>query len=240
MGRDYIIGIVGGMGSYATVGFFKRIVDAFPAEKEWERPRIIIDNYCTLPSRVRAVLYHERVDELVACMAESAGNLYKIGADRIIFACNTAHVFLPMVIEKIPEIKEKVMNLIEMSAIECERRNYRRIKLLATEGTYLSYIYPDIFKEHHISVNHSEDETDIRALIEDVKQNKINKRSKDKFLELIQKEIGGGKNDGLVLGCTELPVLYSCLADTGFYGNVVDPLQCVINELKKEFTSISE
>ena len=33
------IGIVGGMGSYATLDFFRRILDAFPAEKEWDRPR---------------------------------------------------------------------------------------------------------------------------------------------------------------------------------------------------------
>ena len=38
------IGIVGGMGSYATLDFFRRILDAFPAEKEWDRPRIVIDN----------------------------------------------------------------------------------------------------------------------------------------------------------------------------------------------------
>lgn len=58
--EDYVIGIIGGMGSYATIDFFRRLVDAFPAEKEWERPRIIVDNYCTMPSRVRAILYNER------------------------------------------------------------------------------------------------------------------------------------------------------------------------------------
>ena len=54
------IGILGGMGSYATVDLFRRLVDAFPAEKEWDRPRIIIDNNCTMPSRVRAILYNEK------------------------------------------------------------------------------------------------------------------------------------------------------------------------------------
>lgn len=39
---EQIIGILGGMGSLATVDSFKRIVNAYPAEKEWDRPRIII------------------------------------------------------------------------------------------------------------------------------------------------------------------------------------------------------
>lgn len=55
-----VIGILGGMGSYATVEIFRRVIDAFPAEKEWDRPRILIDNNCIMPSRVRAILYEER------------------------------------------------------------------------------------------------------------------------------------------------------------------------------------
>lgn len=69
------VGVVGGMGSYATVGFFKRLVDAFPARYEWERPRILIDNRCTMPSRVRAILYGDRRNELVRQLAESVKNL---------------------------------------------------------------------------------------------------------------------------------------------------------------------
>ena len=60
-----VVGILGGMGTYATVDFFKRLADSFPAEKEWERPRMIIDNHCTMPSRVRALLYREKRKELV-------------------------------------------------------------------------------------------------------------------------------------------------------------------------------
>lgn len=92
---NYTIGIVGGMGSYATLKYFERILEAFPAERDWERPRVIIDNYCTLPSRVRAVLYNERVEELEQDLTDSVRGLLNAGADRIILACNTSHVFLP-------------------------------------------------------------------------------------------------------------------------------------------------
>lgn len=55
--KDLVIGVLGGMGTYATINLFKQYAEVFPAEKEWERPRIIIDNRCTMPSRVRAFLY---------------------------------------------------------------------------------------------------------------------------------------------------------------------------------------
>ena len=72
------IGIVGGMGSYATLDFFRRILDAFPAEKEWDRPRIVIDNRCTMPSRVRAILYQEEKETIVKEMEDAVRGLLSL------------------------------------------------------------------------------------------------------------------------------------------------------------------
>jgi len=77
--KDLVIGVLGGMGTYATINLFKQYAEVFPAEKEWERPRIIIDNRCTMPSRVRAFLYHENVERLIDEMADSIDGLLKIG-----------------------------------------------------------------------------------------------------------------------------------------------------------------
>lgn len=77
--KDLVIGVLGGMGTYATINLFKQYAEVFPAEKEWDRPRIIIDNRCTMPSRVRAFLYHENVDKLVEEMSDSIEGLLKIG-----------------------------------------------------------------------------------------------------------------------------------------------------------------
>ena len=64
MKNDFVIGVLGGMGTYATINLFTEYANVFKAVKEWDRPRIIIDNRCTMPSRVRAFLYNEKVDEL--------------------------------------------------------------------------------------------------------------------------------------------------------------------------------
>lgn len=58
-----VIGILGGMGSYATLDIFDRILAAFPARKEWERPRMVIDNNCMMPSRVVAALFLSKEDD---------------------------------------------------------------------------------------------------------------------------------------------------------------------------------
>lgn len=82
MSKDnFVIGVLGGMGTYATVNLFKQFADLFIAEKEWDRPRILIDNRCTMPSRVRAFLFNEKVDELVEQMSDSMLHLIEVGGE---------------------------------------------------------------------------------------------------------------------------------------------------------------
>lgn len=76
--KDLVIGVLGGVGTYATINLFKQYAKIFPEEKEWERPRII-DNGCTMPSRVRAFLYHERSERLIDEMTDSIEGLLKMG-----------------------------------------------------------------------------------------------------------------------------------------------------------------
>ena len=77
--EEYVLGILGGMGTYATIHLFRQYAEMFPAKKEWDRPRIIIDNNCTMPSRVRAVIYNERREELVSRMTQSISVLISGG-----------------------------------------------------------------------------------------------------------------------------------------------------------------
>ena len=79
--KDLVIGVLGGMGTYATINLFKQYAKTFPAEKEWERPRIIIDNRCTMPSRVCAFLYHEKSERLIDEMTDSIEGLLKMGGE---------------------------------------------------------------------------------------------------------------------------------------------------------------
>lgn len=229
---EKVIGIVGGMGSYATLDFFRRLIDAFPAEKEWERPRIIIDNKCNMPSRVRAILYNERKNELVDSLSKSIQMLTDNGATHIVLACNTSHVFLNDVYEKVPSCQYKVINIIEACAKKMKEDGISEAYLIASEGTILSKIYQEIFEQYNINIiNPTKSEfTNIREFIEAVKQNNISEEIKSKFINYI--------NDininSLILGCTELPIVYEkCIDEVKKMDKkIYDPLQCVIELLK--------
>ncbi len=234
--QDYVIGIIGGMGSYATADFFKRLIDSFPAEKEWERPRILIDNRCTMPSRVRAILYQEGVEELVDSLCDSTLQMMNAGACRIVLVCNTSHYFLKDIVERLPQSKDLFINIIEECAKCCD--GGRRIELIASEGTIDSGIYRDVMEEHHIDLIEPDDWKYplIRTFIEAVKQNDVNEAVMESFRAYLEQS----EADEIILGCTELPILYAeCLKyGVSISKTVIDPLQCAIDILAKEYNAL--
>ncbi len=229
--EEFVIGILGGMGTYATIHLFEQYAEEFKAEKEWDRPRIIIDNRCTMPSRVRAFLFNENVQQLVSEMADSMKHLIESGCTKIILACNTSHLFLPEIFEIVPEAKDKVVNIIYNCVEKIERDKIKEICLLASEGTIDSRIYQNALSEKGIKciVPDKSEYSLLRQCIEAVKQNKYSEDIKNIFSDLIN------RYDACILGCTELPILWSKYIDDVNCKNVYDPLLNVIKILKKEY-----
>jgi len=231
MKRDFVIGVLGGMGTYATIHLFQQYAEVFPAEKEWDRPRIVIDNRCTMPSRVRAFLYQENVEQLVSEMADSMKRLEESGCTRIILACNTSHLFLNKIYEKVPALEKKVIHIIRVCVEAITRDKMSKVFLLGSEGTIESRIYQDILEEKGITcvTPRPEEYALLRECIEAVKQNKYSESVQDAFLNLIN------RYDTCILGCTELPILYEKYQKHITCKHVYDPLLLGLLELKREY-----
>ena len=236
--KDYTIGILG-VASYATLDLFGRLISAFPAEKEWERPRIVIDNYCTMPSRVRAILYGEQKNEVVEKMSQAMQTLVSAGADRIVVDCNTAHFFLPNVLLEVPEAKDKVINIIDaLGEREIVPRHIGSVGLIASEGVLDTRIYQQNYNKKGITVNSpgKEEYYKIRMYIEAVKQGEIDEDTMIDFMRFLDSM----DDKYIVLGCTELPVLYDRMIANGYESSkiILDPLKCVISFLVDEYNNI--
>lgn len=235
MKKDYVIGVLGGMGTYATIHLFEKYAEIFEAEKEWDRPRMIIDNRCTMPSRVRAFLYHENVEQLVEEMADSMRRLKDAGCTRILLACNTSHLFLPGVYEKVPGLEPLVVHIIRECVEELKKDGVREVYLLGTEGTIDSGIYQEALAREGIacSVPGKEEYTKLRDCIEAVKQDKYSDEIRETFLDLTNRA------ETCILGCTELPIIYEKYRDGVTCRKVYDPLTLGVLKMKKEYDALS-
>lgn len=231
MSKDYVIGVLGGMGTYATIHLFQQYAEVFQAEKEWDRPRIIIDNRCTMPSRVRAFLYNEKTDQLIREMADSMMHLKEAGCTRIILACNTSHLFLPNIYEIVPGIEGSVIHIINTCVKRVETDGIKEVYLLGSEGTIDSQIYQKALENKGIRClcPGLDEYSMLRVCIEAVKQNKYSETVRNTFLDLIN------RNDTCILGCTELPILYEKYRTEVNCKQIYDPLLLGIEKLKEEY-----
>ena len=236
MKRDFVIGVLGGMGTYATIHQFQQYAEVFPAEKEWDRPRLIIDNRCTMPSRVRAFLYNENREQLVNEMVDSMQGLVGIGCTKIILACNTSHIFLPEIYNKVPQLEERVVNIVNTCVNKVAEEGLKEVYLLASEGTISAGIFQSQFEKVGVMCNVPEkkDYHALRLCIEAVKQNKYSQQVKETFIELVN------RFNGCILGCTELPILYEKYKDDIKIDYIFDPLYLGLMKLKEEYENAED
>ena len=190
---------------------------------------LITDAQCL--AGLELFLYPENVDELVDEMTESMEGLLKIGAKKIILACNTSHLFLPKIFERVPEAKSAVVNIIDSCVNQIDKDNIKQVYLLGSEGTIESEVYQKALTQKGIKCQVPEKEQYVllRECIEAVKQNKYTDE-----VESIFKKLVGGCEMPVILGCTELPILYEKYKDN-IERAVYDPLQIALNLLKKEY-----
>ncbi len=233
------VGLLGGFGGYATLDFYRRFLEIFSSDCERNYPHLVIDNDFTMPSRTRALLTDEGYDEIVEQICRSMDRLlnsYK--ADHIILVCGTAHYFLDDVYKKIPEAKEKVLDIINITGAELTSRNIENVFVLATEGTLKRQLYPRRLSKFGIKCKYPDESfyREIRFYIEAVKKNQYDDDLEERFLAFLNQF----QERNIVLGCTEFPVLVHHLSQLQTENQkhwdryeFFDPLEFAIEKLKR-------
>ena len=225
------VGIIGGFGAYATFDFYGRLLDSFAVESERDYPNMIIDNVFSMPSRTRALLTGEGQTEIVETIANSMKKMLDYDVDCMVMICGTAHYFLPYVHEKLPEAKDKVINILEATGKHLAANNIDKVLILAAEGTLKQKLYSRTLARYNIACVEPEEQywEEIRYFIECVKQNKYDNELKDRFLRFLD----GYDVDNIILGCTEFPVLLRHIDMGEGTSNFYDPLTYGIQEIHR-------
>ncbi|RHG28625.1 aspartate/glutamate racemase family protein [Roseburia intestinalis] len=230
------IGIIGGFGAYAGLDFYKRLLECFSTGNERDYPHVIMDNNFTMPSRTRALLYDECVDEIVKDIADSVRLMLSNEVDKIVLVCGTAHYFLEQVYELLPEAREHIVDIIDCLGERLQKEGITECFVIAAEGALKKELYKKRLKEYGVKciVPEEDEYGQIRCFIEAVKRHSLEEDTVAQFLSFLKKYAC----HHIVLGCTEFPVLVDYIKNIRkkelepyfFY----DPLEEVIINLKRD------
>ncbi len=197
--QESTIGILGGMGPYATNFFLKRILDLTPVKLDKDHFHTIVDNNVKIPSRTRAVKYNEQSP--VNHMVNSINNLGKIGCDFVMLPCNSAHYFYDQVSKK---IKIPWLNMIEIVSDKILDLSYSKPLVLGGYITTEKKVYSKYLPES-VYLSAAENRI-VESIIEEIKINNFINQNSEKMIKGIIKDYGDSI-DSILLGCTELPIV---------------------------------
>lgn len=211
-----ILGIVGGVGPLATAYFMELIIKKTPAERDQDNIPMIVFNDPQIPDRTAYILDDSKPNPLPE-MENVVFWLENAGADYIAIPCNTAHYFYDNIAAK---ASVPVLNIMrETSAHIVERFGEgATIGLLATDGTIASGVFQQYLNQaglHAVTPTPEEQENVVMPLIYDrVKRNLPYDPSN---LLHVAERLHATECDAVIVGCTELSVVYQDLPEKPGY-----------------------
>ncbi|MFN3337692.1 MAG: aspartate/glutamate racemase family protein [Thermomicrobium sp.] len=206
MMQRYRIGILGGMGPLATVDLYRKIIELTPANCDQDHLHVIIDADPRIPDRTAALL--GKGPDPTPWLIASAQRLEAAGADFLIIPCNTAHAFLSAVRES---ISIPIISMIEETAQQLSSMvaTGSLVGILATTGTIASRLYQEALSRHTLEalVPDPERQSLVTCAITRVKAGKLDGKTTQLVLAAGRWLVDNGAR-ALVLGCTELPLIF--------------------------------
>lgn len=196
------LGILGGMGSMATVDFFSKIIQHTKASCDQDHLHVIIENNSRIPDRTAFIL--NKGENPLDNMITAAKNLEQSGVDFITMPCNTAHYFYDALQE---HVNIPMLHIVKETAVYLKKQAVQSVVLMATEGTYTANLYLNILQKYGIQVIYPNSFTrlEIDEIIYTYKEkNTINQPLKKKLMNKLSQI----DSDGIILGCTELPLIF--------------------------------
>ena len=201
------IGIVGGTGPESTVAYYQHIIKAYYERfGDYAFPEMII--YSVNFQRFVDLFQQARWDSVAEGVIQTLDRLRRAGADFGILASNTLHIAFERVVEHSPLPLLSIMDPA-IEAIQHDRMD--TVGLLGTIFTMSESFYPSRLAEGGIRtlVPGDADQQRIQKIIgSELTMGEIRKESKDVLLRIIHGLKARGAR-GIILGCTELPLILS-------------------------------
>jgi len=196
------LGMIGGTSWHSTIEYY-RLINQLASKiiGEQANPHLIIHS-------INIELMREQNREKInSKYLETSLKLQQAGAKAIVICANTPH----MVYEHVqPQIEIPILHIADATGTEAQRLGLKKLGLLGNKPTMTGDFIPKVLmKNYGIETIIPEEGAIPQAhqyVSKELTQGVFSKDAKEFFLEQIRllKEKGA---DGIILGCTELPLL---------------------------------
>jgi aspartate racemase len=200
------IGMIGGFGPESTLDYYRLIIETYRKETNGESyPEIII--YSMDMNKLMKLVSNKEWNTLVDWLVSGIEVLHKGGADFAFISANTPHIVFDRV-NKLSPIP--LISIIEATSEYIKIQGIKEVGLLGTKFTMESNFYQEVFKKNDIQIimpNEEERNYIHKKLMTEIELGNFLDETRTGLLEIIKRMINDNSIDGIILGCTELPLI---------------------------------
>jgi len=195
------IGIVGGLSPESTLLYYNHIVKKYyELKKDYNFPEIII--YSLSFEKFRKALKNGKGAKEIL---KALNALKNAGADFAIISANTPHIFFDEIKKESPL---PLISIVDATVEKARKEEMKNLLLLGTIFTMESGYFKNEYERNGIKIvvpNKEEREIVNGIIFNELSKGLVKEESRKKLIEIINRY----EVDGVILGCTELPLILS-------------------------------
>lgn len=195
-----ILGVIGGMGAQASAGFYNTVIESTYAKNDQDHIEMLIYSKTSIPDRTDAIK-KGKSEEVVKSLQEAYDRLNRAGADYVVMTCNTAHYFINEL-----NFKEETqfINMLEVTVDSLSENGFRKVGLMATDGTIYSKVYEKKLQDQGIELIVPNKDQQLVVMDMIYQYLKIGHFPPEEYFTKIASDLLDRGAEAIILGCTEL------------------------------------
>ena len=201
-----VIGLIGGMSWNSTLEYYRIINESFTRRLGGlHSARLVLYNLDF--DEIQRAQHEGRWDDITRVIVDAGDAVKRAGADFLVICTNTMHKVADDVEEK---VGLPLLHIVDVTGDAIKERGLHRIGLLGTRFVMKEPFYQERLRDRfaiELLVPREDDIDTIHQIIyNELCEGKIKASSRRVCAEIINKLVNEGA-EGIVLGCTELPLL---------------------------------
>ncbi len=198
------IGIIGGLGPESTIDYYKGIINIF-RQRNLAAPEIII--YSANVNRLLELAEAREWNKLAEWLVEMVNALHNAGAEFAVIGSNTPHI----VFDKVKSMSPiPMLSIVDETCNRASNKKLKKLGLMGTKFTMESDFFQKAFYNAGIPIivpMKDEQQFIHNKIISEIALGIIKDSTREELLSVVERMIDEDSIDGLILGCTELPLI---------------------------------
>ncbi|MBP1639282.1 MAG: ygeA 2 [Bacteroidetes bacterium] len=227
----HTVGIVGGIGPESTIDYYKGIINGYRSlSNDVNYPHIIVNSINM--TAMLTLIDNKDYSGVTSLLLNAIVALKAAGASFAVIASNTPHVVFDDIkaCSPIP-----LISIVEVTCNQALSLGLKKLLLIGTRFTMQNHFYQNEFRRHGIAlaIPSSVDQEIVHNIIfPELEEGIVIPEKKARLVALCNEIIDKEQCDGIILGCTELPLM---LHDEEFNIKVLNTAQIhvktIVNKL---------